>query len=156
MAAAGMFKGQGANTALADGVALARWLTQRPLRPALACFEREMIARAGPRVKASREAEESLHSPEVLSPTTPHPFAGVKQELHGPLRAALREAGICAAMVADGEDESLVKLEEALITTLAELEGSVDASVGEGEHTPPPSRKSQRVSSVVPAAAAIG
>lgn len=119
-----MFKGQGANTALADGVALARWLTQRPLRPALACFEREMIARAAPRVKASRKASDELHSPVVLAMA--HPFAGVRQELHGPLRTALREAQVGANMVADGTHESLLKLEQAVAAKVAQLDGHTE------------------------------
>jgi hypothetical protein len=118
-----MFKGQGANTALADGVTLARWLQQRPLRPALACFEREMIARSGPRVAASREAAIALHSPAVLQTSTPHPFNGVRDHLHGPLRGALREANIGAALVANGEDSSLDKLEGAVTAVLMKLSG---------------------------------
>lgn len=121
-----MFKGQGANTALADGVALAQWLTQRPLRPALACFEREMIARAAPRVKASRKASDELHSPVVLTPSTPHPFTGVRQDLHGPLRTALREAKVGAKMVDDGKHESLLKLEQAVAAKVAELDGRIE------------------------------
>lgn len=94
----GMFKGQGANTALSDAVAVARWLTQRPIRPALACYEREMIAKAGPRVQASREAAVALHSSSVMSlAKTKHPFSGVPAELHMPLRQALKQTGVTAA-----------------------------------------------------------
>jgi len=138
--AIGMFKGQGANTALADGVALAQWLAQRPLRSALACFEREMIARAAPRVKASRKASEELHSPMVLTPSTPHPFTGVRQDLHGPLRTALREAGVGANMVADGKHESLLKLEQAIATKVAELHGRT-----EGEEAHAAAKKAKQV-----------
>ena len=67
------FKGQGANTALFDAWALADWLARAPATTALACFEREMAARAWPKVRASREACEAFHSSAVLDPT----FAGV-------------------------------------------------------------------------------
>lgn len=52
------FKGQGANTALADATALAGWLRRLNgnIRPALACAERELIARSSKRVSASRVA----------------------------------------------------------------------------------------------------
>ena len=61
------FKGQGANTALADAAALGGWLSKRPICSALACYEREMAAKAGKRVAASRAAALALHSPEVLT-----------------------------------------------------------------------------------------
>lgn len=85
-----MFKGQGANQALQDGVHLAKWLAgeigltcdlkprkKRKLTPAsptiskiatrLRCFEREMVDRAAPKVAASRTAAAAYHSPEALT-----------------------------------------------------------------------------------------
>lgn len=66
-----MFKGQGANQALADGPLLAAWFTKTTLTTAsiptrLRCFEREMMARVTPKVLGSRQAAQHLHSPAVL------------------------------------------------------------------------------------------
>ncbi|CAM9162742.1 unnamed protein product, partial [Ectocarpus fasciculatus] len=88
-----MFKGQGANQALQDGVLLAKWLggesspepdenvnskgrKRKRLSPAtsdaallatrLRCFEREMVDRAAPKVAASRTAAEQYHSSVAL------------------------------------------------------------------------------------------
>ena len=69
-----MFKGQGANCALADAVALARRLSATPelsvsgggrlasVGAALAEFESEMLARTSSKVRLSHEAVELLHS----------------------------------------------------------------------------------------------
>lgn len=65
------FKGQGANQALLDAVALARALRSHevrgeqrlPLAAALRTFEEEMLARSRAKVLASHEAVELLHSP---------------------------------------------------------------------------------------------
>lgn len=72
------FKGQGANQALADAVSLARclatlewdenYLDSEALDGALARFERDMLARAGEKVTASRTAAEFLHSTLALTP----------------------------------------------------------------------------------------
>ena len=63
------FKGQGANQALLDAVALARALRRStlgggsvPLGASLAAYEREMLARSASKVAASREAAAYLHS----------------------------------------------------------------------------------------------
>lgn len=80
-----MFKGQGANQALQDGVLLAKWLggesvevgkKRRRLLPSsksiqtvatrLRCFEREMVDRAAPKVAASRIAAGDYHSASAL------------------------------------------------------------------------------------------
>jgi 2-polyprenyl-6-methoxyphenol hydroxylase-like FAD-dependent oxidoreductase len=54
------FKGHGANTALADAATLGGWVSKRPTCSALACYEREMAAKAGKRVAASRGAALAL------------------------------------------------------------------------------------------------
>lgn len=66
-----MFKGQGANQAIGDGPLLASWLlrpglTRENLHTRLKCFENEMIAKSTPKVNASREAAQHLHSAECL------------------------------------------------------------------------------------------
>ena len=88
------FKGQGANTALADAAALAGWVAKRPLHSALACFEREMAAKAGPRVEASRAAAGWFHSEAAVA--GPHEFANVPEERRAGLLAALRAKGVGA------------------------------------------------------------
>jgi 2-polyprenyl-6-methoxyphenol hydroxylase-like FAD-dependent oxidoreductase len=71
------FKGQGANQALLDALALARGIangcTQQPLwresalrELILSEFEEEMLTRSAPKVKDSAEAVELLHSKDVL------------------------------------------------------------------------------------------
>jgi salicylate hydroxylase len=60
------FKGQGANQALQDGPALARALARSRPEPALRTFEREMIRRAGAKVRASYDAAKALHAPGAL------------------------------------------------------------------------------------------
>jgi salicylate hydroxylase len=64
------FKGQGANQALIDGLALARALHPMPasVSCALGEFEAQMLARAGDKVALSREAARFLHSPQALAP----------------------------------------------------------------------------------------
>eukprot|EP00793_Prasinoderma_coloniale_P002100 PRCOL_00002608-RA len=74
-----MFKGQGANCALADAVALARRLSATPelsvsgggrlesVGAALAEFESEMLARTSSKVRLSHEAVELLHSRRALA-----------------------------------------------------------------------------------------
>jgi 2-polyprenyl-6-methoxyphenol hydroxylase-like FAD-dependent oxidoreductase len=69
-----MFKGQGANQAIQDAPLLAKWLgklksgtERKSLLTSLRCFEREMTARASPKVQASREAALMLHSSPALS-----------------------------------------------------------------------------------------
>lgn len=69
------FKGQGANQALRDGPRLAACLARAAVAPALAAFEREMAAHAGPKVLASRAAAAALHCPAAL--TAPAAVAGV-------------------------------------------------------------------------------
>jgi 2-polyprenyl-6-methoxyphenol hydroxylase-like FAD-dependent oxidoreductase len=49
-----LLTGMGANSALFDAWALADWLQRAPPARALACFEREMIARAWVKVRASQ------------------------------------------------------------------------------------------------------
>ncbi|WNW02489.1 NAD(P)/FAD-dependent oxidoreductase [Tenacibaculum sp. HL-MS23] len=71
------FKGQGANQALLDALALARGISKgcRPLsewrkigirESVLTAFETEMLARSAPKVKGSAEAVKFLHSDAVL------------------------------------------------------------------------------------------
>ena len=71
------FKGQGANQALLDALALARGITKgcKPLsnwreagirKSVLSEFEREMLERSASKVKDSAEAAELLHSEIVL------------------------------------------------------------------------------------------
>jgi 2-polyprenyl-6-methoxyphenol hydroxylase-like FAD-dependent oxidoreductase len=71
------FKGQGANQALLDALALARGIAKecRPLsqwretgirESVLTKFESEMLARSASKVKGSAEAAEFLHSDIVL------------------------------------------------------------------------------------------
>ena len=75
------FKGMGANTALFDAWHLARWLLKAPPPRAVACFEREMVARAWVKVRASREACVAFHSAAAI--TGAKAFAGVAPE-HAP------------------------------------------------------------------------
>ncbi|KAL7555212.1 hypothetical protein ACHAWF_018858 [Thalassiosira exigua] len=58
------FKGQGANAALSDGPALARWLARARPDAAVRGYANEAARRAGRKVRASREAAEGLHSAE--------------------------------------------------------------------------------------------
>jgi 2-polyprenyl-6-methoxyphenol hydroxylase-like FAD-dependent oxidoreductase len=71
------FKGQGANQALLDALALARQISRvcTPLskwreiglrKAVLNAFEEEMLARSASKVKDSAEAVEVLHSKDVL------------------------------------------------------------------------------------------
>jgi 2-polyprenyl-6-methoxyphenol hydroxylase-like FAD-dependent oxidoreductase len=71
------FKGQGANQALLDALALARkisvecdrnpdWRETRIRKTILAPFEKEMARRSAPKVEGSAKAVELLHSPAVL------------------------------------------------------------------------------------------
>jgi 2-polyprenyl-6-methoxyphenol hydroxylase-like FAD-dependent oxidoreductase len=60
------FKGQGANQALRDGPLLASWLSRAAVPSALVGYEREMAARSGAKVLASREMAVKLHCPAVL------------------------------------------------------------------------------------------
>ena len=69
------FKGQGANQALLDAVALAKALRGSdlcgggaPLADALATYEAEMMRRARPKVLKSREAAEQLHCEAATQP----------------------------------------------------------------------------------------
>lgn len=84
-----MFKGQGANQALMDGPLLASWLSKESvaggkklslsLSQRLQNFEREMVARSSPKVQASHEANNLLHSPEVLQ--VEYGFEGIDPKL---------------------------------------------------------------------------
>jgi len=67
------FKGQGANQALVDALALARELAgiggaQAEVPRALAAFEADMLVRAGRKAEQSRDAALFLHSPAALAP----------------------------------------------------------------------------------------
>lgn len=73
------FKGQGANQALADGPLLTSWLEKSSIDSAIRGFMREMAARTGEKVKASRDAATFLHSPRVLEKS--EDFAGVRKEM---------------------------------------------------------------------------
>ena len=96
------FKGQGANTALFDAWALSKWLQKAPPQTALACFHREMVARAFVKVRASREACEYFHNPNILSERVPE-FAGVDPMKITVVLDALAERGVTASMRADIE-----------------------------------------------------
>ena len=96
------FKGQGANTALYDAWALSKWLQKAPPQTALACFHREMVARAFAKVRASREACEYFHNPNILSERVPE-FAGVDPTKITAVLEALSERGITASKRADLE-----------------------------------------------------
>ena len=122
------FKGQGANQALADAVLLARHLSSALLHgdegggqvlavgrrgavertrsaiaarlpSALTCFEREMSDRAEAKVRASREAAATYHSPAACEPSA-YGIEGVAAEQLPALLAAMRARGVgaeCAA-----------------------------------------------------------
>lgn len=166
-----MFKGQGANQALADGPLLAQWLmygaskgkgaTSRrantnsgssakgstalgtsgvvqDLLPAkraldnesalscnaflmnqttvftrLRCFEREMCDRTTPKVLASRQAAEHLHSAQVLEDI--FGIAGIKiydSGRNSEILSALREAGVGAALGPELDQAMKIALEK--------------------------------------------
>jgi hypothetical protein len=88
------FKGQGANQALTDGPLLASWLQKASIDSAIKGFQREMVQRTSPKVKASRQAAALLHSPLVLEET--HDFAGAKPDCIKDLLLALKKRGIGA------------------------------------------------------------
>jgi len=71
---------------------------QRPPRATLLtrlrCFEREMVARAGPKVLASRAAAHSLHDPAVMRQW--HGLAGCSESEGPAVLARLREEGVSA------------------------------------------------------------
>ena len=90
------FKGQGANQALADGPLLASWLEKSSVDSAICAFLREMVARTGEKVMASRDAAMFLHSPIVLEET--EDFAGVRQERVPDFLKLLEKEHISAAM----------------------------------------------------------
>ena len=84
------FKGQGANQALLDALALARaihqscgpkstWRKDGMRETVLHSFEAEMMARAAAKVKGSEEAAQFLHSDSVL------------QEINGPRRSSSKQ-----------------------------------------------------------------
>jgi 2-polyprenyl-6-methoxyphenol hydroxylase-like FAD-dependent oxidoreductase len=119
------FKGQGANQALRDGPALAKWLAKalpsiigpapietidilnsskmiekRPRKPlaipsALSVFEREMDVRAGAKVFSSREAAKFYHSPAVLSET--HKVSGVDDSVSSKILERAFQIGVSAS-----------------------------------------------------------
>lgn len=94
------YKGQGANQALRDGPTLAEWLARKrcaSVPAALNGYEREMAARAGEKVIASRHAAAHLHSPAVLD--DPPSVAGVPPEL---VRLVLDSAAAAGVGAADG------------------------------------------------------
>jgi 2-polyprenyl-6-methoxyphenol hydroxylase-like FAD-dependent oxidoreductase/ankyrin repeat protein len=107
------FKGMGANSALFDAWALADWLRRAPAPRALACFEREMIARAWVKVRASRDACVSFHSRTVVDAAAE--FAGVDPKEAPGFLDELARRGVGAAM--GGE------LEAAAREVLAETRG---------------------------------
>ena len=96
------FKGAGANSALADAPLLARCLGARgrDVAKKLRVFEREMVARAGPRAAASREAAAILHSGAALTHELPS-FARVDDGAGAAKRLAA--AGLTATSHADLE-----------------------------------------------------
>ena len=96
------FKGQGANTSLYDAWALAKWLTKAPPQTALACFYREMVARAFVKVRASREACEFFHNPDILNNQAPE-FAGVDPTKIQLVLSTLNQRGVTAALAGDLE-----------------------------------------------------
>ena len=85
------FKGQGANSALADAPGLAKWLQKAPVSTAIACYEREMIARSNPRVMASREAATKLHTKAVTGEKHGVAGAGEEAQVVALLRALVAE-----------------------------------------------------------------
>jgi 2-polyprenyl-6-methoxyphenol hydroxylase-like FAD-dependent oxidoreductase len=89
------FKGQGANSALGDAAHLAKWFQKAPPATAIACYEREMVARSAPRVLASRAGATELHCPSVLGKQGD--IAGVVSARSGELLATLKSEGIGAA-----------------------------------------------------------
>ena len=96
------FKGQGANTALYDAWALAKWLNKAPAQTALACFYREMVTRAFVKVRASREACEIFHNPDIVHNRAPE-FAGVDPKKIQLLLVTLSSRGVTAALGKDLE-----------------------------------------------------
>ena len=96
------FKGQGANTALYDAWALSKWLYKAPPQAALACFHREMVVRAFVKVRASRDACETFHSPNILTERIPE-FAGVDPTKIKLVLDTLNERGVNASMCAELE-----------------------------------------------------
>ena len=89
------FKGQGANQALQDAPHLTRWLLRARPDIALRSFEREMVARAGDKVRSSYDAARHLHSPAVLVDATE--IAGVDASLVATVLSTARDRGIGAA-----------------------------------------------------------
>lgn len=105
-----MFKGQGANQALGDGPLLASWLTKPGLTAAnlptrLKCFEQEMVSRTSPKVKASFEAAQHLHSPACLEEFIG--IEGVERELCTKLLQLLEEKDVGAARCSGDLDYSV-------------------------------------------------
>lgn len=81
--------------------ALAHWLRRAPPPRALACFEREMIARAWVKVRASREACVSFHSKTAVE--GPPEFAGVDPARAREFLGELDARGIGAGLGGDLE-----------------------------------------------------
>jgi hypothetical protein len=135
------YKGQGANQALRDGPTLAEWLSRKrcaSVPAALNGYEREMAARAGEKVIASRHAATHLHSPAVLD--DPPSVAGVPPGL---VRKVLDSAAAAGVGAADGHAlrQRFVAVVEAVMRAEASgraqkegLEEVADEDVsGEGE-----------------------
>jgi salicylate hydroxylase len=67
------FKGQGASQCLADGITIAKWLTQASPEAAVKSCVQELVQRTAPIVQASREAAQYWHSKAAMQSS--HSFA---------------------------------------------------------------------------------
>ena len=105
------FKGMGANTALFDAWHLARWLMKAPPPRAVACFEREMVARAWVKVRASREACVAFHSAAAITGAKKS-FAGVAPERAPAFLETLAARNVGAALADRLEAETKAALVE--------------------------------------------
>ena len=119
------FKGMGANSALFDAWALADWLRRAPAPRAVACFEREMMARAWVKVRASRDACVSFHSRIIVD--APAEFAGVDPKEAPEFLDELARRGVGAGM--GGELEAAAR--EVLAETRG-FRGGENADRGDG------------------------
>jgi len=88
------FKGQGANQSLADGLTIAKWLTQASPEAAVKVCMREMVARTAPVVLASREAARFWHSPAAM--TAEQKFASVPSYKVDDFLKILKAEGVTA------------------------------------------------------------
>jgi hypothetical protein len=73
---------------------LAQQLPRSTLLTRLRCFEREMVARAAPKVQQSRDAAHSLHAPSILQQW--HGLAGCSESNGPAVLKMLRDEGVTA------------------------------------------------------------